>query len=226
MKKVSILTYQCVHRKTYDTLCLLKAKGYTEVTIYAAPLSYQKSWKPLLEHRPGLPYGIREGIDWHTVVRNLGFPYVPITNYNEIPTSVGEIFLVCGAGILPDSFVQNHLVINAHPGYLPYERGLDAFKWAVLENHPIGVTTHFIGKEVDAGEILQRRKVPIYSYDTFHLAAQRQYEMEIAMLVEALEHIDEKHEIISTEGFPVHKRMPHEYEMKLLEKFEQIKKKG
>lgn len=43
-----------------------------------------------------------------------------------------RIVLIAGAGIIQDDFVQSHTIINAHPGYIPNCRGLDALKWAIV----------------------------------------------------------------------------------------------
>ena len=51
---IGVLTYNIPHRKTYDTLCLLKARGYKDVIVFAMPLHYKKQFKPLYEHRPQL----------------------------------------------------------------------------------------------------------------------------------------------------------------------------
>lgn len=135
-----------------------------------------------------------------------------------------EIILICGAGIVPERFIEEHIIINAHPGYIPNCRGLDAYKWAVYEGNPIGVSTHLLGKYIDAGEVIERRIIPVYFNDTFHSAAQRVYENEVCMLVDAIEKINEKHEMILPGDYPVHKRMPHTYETRLLERFEKIVK--
>lgn len=73
-----------------------------------------------------------------------------------------------------------------HPGYISLARGLDALKWEIYEDLPIGVTTHFIGDEVDAGEIIERKEILVYKNDTFHALARRVYETEVAMLVSSL----------------------------------------
>lgn len=219
---INVLTYTVPHRKTYDTLCLLKASGYHDVTVWAKPLGYVKSHKPLIEHRPecfDVPW-LRN--DLRSVSKNLGFENQKIMRYEDI-TEDG-VFLVCGAGLLPEHFVKTHTIINAHPGYIPNVRGLDAFKWAIYEGQPVGSTTHLIGDEIDAGEIIERRIVPIYDNDTFHRAAQRVYETEIAMLVKAIELLDKPREYIGGEGYSVHRRMSREYEGILLEQFEQYKK--
>ena len=47
-------------------------------------------------------------------------------------------------------------------------RGLDSLKWAIYNNEKIGVTTQIISKDCDAGKLIKREIVPIYSWDTFH----------------------------------------------------------
>lgn len=73
---------------------------------------------------------------------------------------------------MPKEFVGSYTIINSHPGYIPNCRGLDAFKWAIAENQPIGVTTHLLGKDIDAGKIIERRIIDIYQTDTFHAVAE------------------------------------------------------
>ena len=53
----------------------------------------------------------------------------------------------------------NKKIINIHPTYLPYGRGIYPLVWALLENSPIGVSIHFIDYEIDAGDIILRKKV-------------------------------------------------------------------
>jgi len=52
-------------------------------------------------------------------------------------------------------------IINVHPTYLPYGRGIYPLIWALLENNPIGVSLHFIDYEIDAGDIIVRKKVDL-----------------------------------------------------------------
>lgn len=79
---------------------------------------------------------------------------------------------------------------------------------------------------VDAGVIIDRKIINIYASDTFHSAAQRVYENEVSMLVEAIEKCDDINlATISGEGYGVHKRMSRDIEENLMEMFEQYKKK-
>lgn len=220
MKKVAVLTYPGKHRKTYDTLCLLRSKGYENVTVYAQEMTYVKKSYPLIEHRPGLIMSIPNTKE---LCSNLGYEYIE-GNFENIVDNTNFVFLLCGAGLLNDMFVKSHKIINSHPGYIPCARGLDAYKWSVYYGFPLGVTTHFLGEYIDAGEIIERRKVFVKPYDTFHSVAQQIYENEIDMLVNAINEVDNQHEYIIPTN-EVLRRMPKEKEKMLFQKFEELKSK-
>lgn len=219
MRKIAVLTYNVPHRKTYDALCLLKAREYTDITVFAQPMTYVKKRQPLISHRPELIFSIPETEE---LCRNLGYRYIEGEFKNIIEDSFDDaVFLVCGAGLLPEDFVATHMIVNAHPGFIPLARGLDAYKWSIHFDLPIGVTTHFLGQYVDAGEVLERREIGVRTFDTFHSVAQRLYENEIDMLVGAIDRIGMKHNIIiPEEPDKTFKRMPEEIEIHLYEEFE------
>lgn len=56
--------------------------------------------------------------------------------------------------------------INFHPGYLPYNRGLNPNVWPIVEDTPAGVTLHYIDSGIDTGDIISRRIVEINAFDT------------------------------------------------------------
>lgn len=220
-EKIAVLTYPVKHRKTYDVLSLLKANGYVDVEVYAVPFHYQKKYFPMIQHRPEMNFQIPEISE---LCFNLGYRYEQgeLESFN---IDKQRIVLIAGAGILPKDFVDRHIIINAHPGYIPNCRGLDAFKWAIAEKQPVGVTTHLLGGEIDAGKIIERRIIDIHISDTFHSVAQRVYENEVSMLVEAIEKCDDRHlKTVPPENYEVHKRMPQSIEEDLMEMFEQYKK--
>lgn len=212
---VVVLTYQAPHRKTYDTLCLLRARGYADVRVIAVPLTYTKRFQPLVQHRPDMSYRVPKT---HGVCDALGYRYIERQSYDG--PALEDPVLVCGAGLLPKDFINENLVINAHPGLIPYARGLDALKWALYEGLPVGATTHLIGDEVDAGEIIERREVAVRSDDTVLSLGLRVYAEEIDMLVGALGKLNEPHEYFPGGEHPVHRRMPHETELEMLKRFE------
>lgn len=50
-------------------------------------------------------------------------------------------------------------IVNIHPGMLPFYRGQDVVGWSILNGDDVGVTTHFITEEIDAGPILMQKKM-------------------------------------------------------------------
>jgi len=216
-QRIVVLTYNVPHIKTYDVLCRLKICGYNNVQVFAKPFHYVKKFQPIYAHRPE-----GNGIITKQICEQFGYEY---SEYSEEFPKIddGTKILVCGAGIIPQEIVKRNIIINSHPGYIPNVRGLDALKWAIIENEPIGVTTHVIGDEIDAGLIIERREIDIDKSDTFHLLARRVYETEVAMLVDAIVKVDTATTYMSGEGYIIHKRMPHDIEQHLLEKFEKRK---
>jgi len=218
---IGVITYDHPHRKTYDTLCLLKARGYNDVCVILIPWTERKGFVPLYKHRPENTF-----LDPELVVRSFQYFVYDIDNM-----PICDMYLIAGAGILGEPYSTNGKTINAHPGYLPNVRGLDALKWAIYEGQPIGVSTHIIDEKPDAGKILDRDYVPIYSNDTFHALAQRQYEMEIKMLVDAVERFKNKYFVYEPceddlERYHSHMRMPKNKEIHLLSKFQKLVEKS
>lgn len=56
--------------------------------------------------------------------------------------------------------------INMHPGYLPYNRGMNPNVWPIVEGTPAGVTIHYIDSGIDTGDIIARREVPLLATDS------------------------------------------------------------
>ncbi len=56
--------------------------------------------------------------------------------------------------------------INFHPGYLPYNRGMNPNVWPIVEGTPAGVTLHYIDDGIDTGDIVSRKKVKVEPFDT------------------------------------------------------------
>lgn len=215
-----VLTYSVPHRKTYDTLCRLKSLGYSNILVWAVPLHYKKKFVPLYEHRPP----VYADIETKKQCAAFGYSYIESANgYEGVPGGNDVPVLMCGAGLLPERIVKSRRIINSHPGYIPLARGLDALKWEIYEDLPIGVTTHFIGDEVDAGEIIERKEIPVYKNDTFHALAQRVYETEVAMLVSSLRFGGKGKFFAAAGDNKLHKRMPKEMEVQLLERFRHFK---
>lgn len=224
---IGVITYNVPHRKTQDVLHGLKAKGYHHVKVYALPFVHRENpFKPIYQHRP--TKAIQVDIDVYCRNFDYDFTTTTVETLNQQLTEDKTNFvLIAGAGLLPNELVVNHQLINTHPGFLPKTRGLDSLKWAITKGVEIGVTTHFVDTEADTGFLIEQALVPIYSNDTFHSVAQRQYEMEIEMLINSIEVIPTLNEFpsLATTEYEATRRMPKVIEKDLLVAFESYKEK-
>jgi methionyl-tRNA formyltransferase len=57
-------------------------------------------------------------------------------------------------------------IINLHPSYLPYNRGVYPNVWSIIENTQAGVTLHYIDAGIDTGAIISQSKVKVAPVDT------------------------------------------------------------
>jgi phosphoribosylglycinamide formyltransferase-1 len=58
-------------------------------------------------------------------------------------------------------------IVNIHPSLLPAFKGLRAWEQALAAGVPeTGCTVHFVNQNVDAGEIIDRQRVPVLAGDT------------------------------------------------------------
>jgi len=204
---IGVITYNVPHKKTQDVLFRLQALGYDDVVCVAFPFIQREKFTPLVQHR------ITGPIDVHpsTLCMRLGYGYtedVDLKRYDKV--------LIGGANILPKEVIGDSEIINSHPGYLPFVRGLDSLKWAILKGMPIGVTTHVINENIDGGLIIERRFVDVGYFDTIHSLGQKTYALEVEMLVDA---IDNPNRTVPEFGnYPPNKRMPHRLEVEMLDK--------
>ena len=225
--EIVVISYNTPHRKTQDVLFHLKAKGYRNVSVLALPFVHRENpFKPIFAHRPSKAIDVMPEI----LCERLHFRFKEIKAdeiHAYLNQNQSDFVLIAGAGLLPDELVENHKLINSHPGWLPKVRGLDSLKWAIHNQQPLGVTCHFVDSEADAGYLIEQREVPVYNNDTFHSVAYRQYEIEIDMLVNSIEIIPSRTDFpsLSTTEFEATRRMPKSIEENLMEGFERYKKK-
>jgi len=195
-----------------------------QIVLIALPFEERPERRPLINHRPEA----RNKVNAKYTADNIGIDFM----YSEPQLLNGCLnnirpfkILLAGSGLLPDDVVNNHDIINAHPGYLPNCKGLDAFKWAIYNGQPIGVTTHIIDRGIDEGTLIDRQHVPLYYEDTIDSLARRVYETEIDMLVKAID-LQPVEESIKNCDYPPRRRMPLHKELITLDRFEAIRKKS
>ena len=81
-------------------------------------------------------------------------------------------------------------IVNIHPSLLPKFPGLEAWKQALVANEKrTGVTVHYVDAQVDHGDIILQREVPILPGDNPESLHARIQEVEHALYPEALEKV-------------------------------------
>ena len=103
-----------------------------------------------------------------------------------------QVDLVCLAGymrLLSSDFVQAfpQQILNIHPSLLPAFPGLDAQEQAFAYGvHVAGCTVHFVDEQLDHGEIVLQKTVPVLPDDDAHTLAARILEQEHIAYSEAI----------------------------------------
>lgn len=78
-------------------------------------------------------------------------------------------------------------VLNAHPGLLPQVRGSASVAWSIIHDIPIGCTCHFIDPNIDTGDIVGQRTIPVHRGDTYEKLVWETIALSGALMTEALQ---------------------------------------
>lgn len=213
--RLGLLTYALPHLKTEQVLHGLLLQGGLDIEVYALPFTPRPERKVLFPHRPDQfaaahPAGI---------ALRFSLPYCEVAAADDIPDPP-ELMLVTVGALIGPRLLERTRVLNVHSGLIPAVRGLDAFKWAVHDGMPLGVSLHAIDAEVDRGEHILSLPTPVYPDDTLATLARRHYEAEVALLIgfrDALR--TPAPPLPGLEDRPARKRMPAAVEEEMLERF-------
>jgi len=91
-----------------------------------------------------------------------------------------DIFVVVAFRILPEKLytIPPHGSINLHGSLLPKYRGAAPINWALINGETeTGLTTFFLKKKVDTGNIIHQERISIKPEETFDELYQRMSEM-------------------------------------------------
>lgn len=139
----------------------------------------------------GLAKARERGVETLTIERN-GRPREE--HDAEIVSELNKrgVELVCLAGymrLLSPSFVAAfpNRIINIHPSLLPKFPGLNIHERVLVAGETVsGCTVHFVNDDLDAGEIILQREVPVLADDTPASLAARILEEEHKLYVVAV----------------------------------------
>ncbi len=81
------------------------------------------------------------------------------------------VFSVFFNQIIKKDFLNlvNRQVINIHPSYFPFYRGIGPTFWVLANNEKeIGVSFHYVNKGIDEGDIIAQQKITVRPDDSVH----------------------------------------------------------
>jgi methionyl-tRNA formyltransferase len=109
-----------------------------------------------------------------TVVESLGDRNLERTLVRARP----DVLVLAGSGIVPPGLLSIPAVatLNAHPGLLPWVRGVCPFEHALLRGVALGVTVHAVDAGIDTGPIIRRVLLPIAEGETDRISLSRRLE--------------------------------------------------
>lgn len=154
--------YDFPHFKSTQGLFALKRAGYADVMAVAAP------WRDLGIAESRYQFRTVDMADAHhprEAAEALGYGYA-VRDHGDVRLMENQVGLVLGARVLPRCVVESGPIVNLHPGVLPFNRGLDALKWAVLADLPQAVSVHRIDARVDRGALLHEEIVAVHADDS------------------------------------------------------------
>ena len=101
-----------------------------------------------------------------------------------------DLLLLGQSGIVPEPvFAAPRMgTINAHPGWLPDDKGIDCAAWTILEGRfdRVGSSLHRVDRGVDTGPIISRRPYRWRGDETLPTIEARLYDDCVDLLVEAV----------------------------------------
>lgn len=102
-----------------------------------------------------------------------------------------DLMLLAGADIVPASLLAIPAAgaINPHYGLLPSHRGMNVTEWSIYEDHPVGVTVHYVSPGIDTGDILLSERVAVEPGDTLSTLRRKHQDAAARLLPEAVERV-------------------------------------
>jgi hypothetical protein len=195
MKKIAVFAYAFNHAKTQN--CLLKMID-SGIRPQLAILQPSQTLLPNPDSIGIVPKLAQATCSHETLFEQLRIPYVVAGHdspecYAALSSHKCTLGVITGARILRKETIGRlpRGIINAHPGLLPVNRGLDNLKKAILWDIDPAVTFHLIDERIDMGKLIFVKKVPLFETDSLHSVFLRHQTVEAEGLPDAIKILDE-----------------------------------
>ena len=206
--KIGIIGYEVPHRKVLEIAIGLRDNGH-KVKVFGFPFKKRlKESIPIFRDRPNpiMDFDLESYLKAADIeyIKCEGWDHLEQHKFNHNAKDC-DYLITCIAKIIPLEMTRKNRIINTHPGILPYNRGVDAFKRAIIKKWPIGITLHQIDENIDAGTIIKAVNVPVFKGDTLESVCERAFNIEIRMLVQSSEYMNNLQEGKSVDVGEEHK---------------------
>ncbi|MCI9081096.1 MAG: hypothetical protein HFI70_02020 [Lachnospiraceae bacterium] len=127
--------------------------------------------------------------------KELKYQYISRKELADYLAGINEPALLISAinpWIIPGRVLANNnlLAVNCHQALLPEHPGRNAEMWAIYEqDEKTGITWHIIRPQVDGGEILIQKEIPITKKDTSFQIFRKQIKLAEEAFLEILEEL-------------------------------------
>ncbi|OFX26755.1 MAG: methionyl-tRNA formyltransferase [Bacteroidetes bacterium GWA2_31_9] len=122
---------------------------------------------------------------------------------NELSSLNADLFVVVAFRMLPEIVWQmpKYGTINLHASLLPQYRGAAPINWAVIYGDSVtGVTTFFIEKEIDTGNVIMQEKVTINPKDNAGILHDKLMEVGGKLIIKTVDAIRNNNIIIKSQA--------------------------
>jgi len=109
------------------------------------------------------------------LITGMKIPIFCVSNHNDaacrelLEANKPNLLVLGGTRIIKPAILKipDQGTINSHPGLLPRLRGSASVGWALYKDLPQGATAHFIDPNIDTGDIIISRELPVYREDSY-----------------------------------------------------------
>ena len=128
-----------------------------------------------------------------------------------------KLNILAQSGIISSNHLAGlNMVINSHPGILPFYRGLDVVEWAIFNGDfdKLGCTLHQVDKGIDTGNIFYVLKYKIRKSDNLNSIKLKIQNMSMYLIVKfCKEYLQgkEPYSVKNTDSYPYYSKIKPEH---------------
>ena len=187
--KICLFAYDFPHFKSEHGLKTLLSYGHNISLVIAQPFKKLSVPRSNFKISSKLPVSG----DLKTICELNNIPYLVLDHdslkaHENIVKYKAQLGIILGARILKVATINMFIdgILNIHPGKIPENRGLDNFKWSLINNIQMANTAHLIDKKIDMGALVKVSETKVFKHDSLYDFYLRHFFSEFSLMVESL----------------------------------------